>query len=296
MNTISVVSGLADLADRYDAFIIDLWGVLHDGAAPYPGAIDSLTRLRAAGKAVVLLSNAPRPSDIVARRLDELGFARDLYDAVMTSGQQTWRHLKDRPDEWYQGLGQACYMLGPEKDKGILDGLELNRVASLDQASFILNTGADFGETLDQYEPLLRDGVARGLPMICANPDLVVIHQGNREICAGALAAHYESLGGTVRYHGKPHADVYEVCFNLMPSRPAAGRTLGIGDSLRTDIAGARAAGIDSLFVIGGIHAQELGVAEGDVPPVERLTALCRAADLLPTHAVGRFVWAAQSE
>jgi HAD superfamily hydrolase (TIGR01459 family) len=287
---IRMLEGLAAVVDRYDAFIVDLWGCLHDGAQPLPGTVDCLTRLQAAGKRVVLLSNAPRPAAPAIARLAEIGFARELYLDLMTSGEEVWQHLKRRDDPWYAALGERCYMIGPPRDLGLLTDVRARRVDDLGEADFILNTGADFGETVETYAPLLEDGVGRELKMICANPDLEVLMRGKREICAGALAVRYEALGGEVRYHGKPYPSVYTACFARL-GNPARRRVCAIGDSLRTDVEGALGVGIDSILVTGGIHAEALGAAAGELPVFERLTALCRDAGVSPKAVLPGLRW-----
>jgi HAD superfamily hydrolase (TIGR01459 family) len=288
--TIRMLEGLAPVVDAYDAFIVDLWGVLHDGAQPLPGTVECLAALQHAGKRVVLLSNAPRPAAPAIARLTEIGFARELYQDLMTSGEETWRHLVRRDDPWYAALGESCYMIGPPRDLGMLVDVRARRVYDLEAADFILNTGADYGDTVDKFEPLLQRAFARGLPMICANPDLEVMIRGKREICAGALAVRYEAIGGAVRYHGKPYPSVYQTCFDLMGHPPRA-RVCAIGDSLRTDVAGATGTGIDSILVTGGIHAEGLGVAPHELPPADRLEALCAAVGVRPQAAIAGLRW-----
>jgi HAD superfamily hydrolase (TIGR01459 family) len=288
--SIRMLEGLAPVADAYDAFIVDLWGVLHDGAKPLPGTVECLTALKAAGKRVMLLSNAPRPAAPAITRLTEIGFARQLYLDLMTSGEEVWRHLVRRSDPWYAALGERCYMIGPPRDLGLLTDVRAERVYELGAADFILNTGADYGDTVETFEPLLQQACARGLKMICANPDLEVMMRGRREICAGALAVRYEAIGGEVRYHGKPYRSVYEACFDVLGQPPRA-RVCAIGDSLRTDIAGAAGIGIDSILVIGGIHAEGLGVAPGTLPTADRLEALCAIAGVRPTAAIAGLRW-----
>ena len=287
---IRLLEGLAPVADAYDAFIIDLWGVLHDGGKPLPGTVECLSALKAAGKRVVLLSNAPRPAGPAIKRLTEIGFDRTLYQDLMTSGEETWLHLKRRDDPWYAALGERCYMIGPPRDLGMLEGVRAERVWQVEQADFILNTGADFGDTVEKFEPLLQAASGRNLKMICANPDLEVIMRGSREICAGALAARYQDLGGEVRYHGKPYRSVYQSCFALLDGVPPA-RICAIGDSLRTDILGANGVGLDSILVTGGIHAESLGIAPGELPPLDRLDALCAAAGAQPDAAIAGLGW-----
>ena len=287
---IRMLEGVAPVVDAYDAFIVDLWGVLHDGAKPLPGTVECLMRLKAAGKRVVLLSNAPRPAAPAIARLTEIGFARELYQDLMTSGEETWRHLKRRDDPWYAALGERCYMIGPPRDLGMLTDVRAERVYDIDAADFILNTGADFGDTVEKFGPLLDEARGRELKMICANPDLEVLMRGKREICAGALAQCYEALGGEVRYHGKPYPSVYAACFELLGDPPRR-RVCAIGDSLRTDIAGALGFGIDSILVTGGIHAEGLGARPGELPAFERVAALCREFAVSPKAVVPGLRW-----
>ena len=289
--------GLAALAGDYDAFIVDLWGVMHDGVRAFPEALACLAELKARGKRIWILSNAPRRAASVAARNLELGIPPEHVDGVLSSGEAAWRHLATRPDAWYQALGRRCYHLGPDRDQGMREGLDydfLDRPGDLAAADFLLNTGALAPDhAAGHYTPLLDEALGRGLPMVCANPDLEVIRGGRREICAGAIALAYEERGGEVRYHGKPHREIYQDCFALMaesgPVEPA--RTLAIGDSLRTDIAGAQACGIDGLFVAGGIHGEALGLVEARGLDQSRLAALFADRGLYPVAALPRLSW-----
>ena len=283
--------GIAPLADRYDGFILDLWGVVHDGISAYPGAVDALACLKARGKRVLLLSNAPRRVDAIAHAMERMGIPRELYDELISSGEAAYEALRRRDDPWLEALGRACYLMGPARDRGMVEGLDLRRVASVDEASFILATGVDWDDHgIEVYEPALVAGAARRLPMVCANPDLVVIRGGKRVICAGTLARRYEELGGVVRSFGKPHPSVYRLCLARLGIADRA-RILAVGDSLRTDIAGARAAGIDAVLVTGGIHAEELGIALGAEPDPRVLAEACARAGERPAAAIPRFVW-----
>jgi HAD superfamily hydrolase (TIGR01459 family) len=268
MMTIPHLGGIGLLAPRYDGFILDLWGVVHDGIAPLPGAIDCMRRLIHAGKCIALLSNAPRRADDVARRIGQIGIPADCYHHIMSSGEEAWQHLRRRNDPFYVALGRRCLHLCSDRDLEIREGLDLEFVDRPERADFILNTGpSGWNDTIEDYAPLLRQSLQRSLPMICANPDLVVMHGGKPALCAGALAEWYETKGGRVRWHGKPHRSVYDSCLALLGVRDRS-RILCIGDSLRTDIAGAAAAGLDSLLITGGIHAEEFGaVAERDPDP-----------------------------
>jgi HAD superfamily hydrolase (TIGR01459 family) len=286
-----IVGGLGDILASYDGLILDLWGVVHDGSQPYPGVIDALERLQALGTPVVLLSNAPRRIAPTAARLTEIGIDASLYRAIHSSGEEVFRHLERRDEPFYRALGRRCYFIGPERDLNLIDGLDIERVAAVEESQFILNTGPwGWDETTEHYEPVLQAARARDLPMVCANADLVVIHRGRRVICAGALAQRYEALGGRVRWHGKPYPSVYEACFALL-GIDRRERILAIGDSLRTDIAGARAAGLDCVWIVGGIHADELGMKPGELPDRERVAAALARSGEAPRYIASGFRW-----
>jgi HAD superfamily hydrolase (TIGR01459 family) len=288
---IPFLPGIADLVSDYDGFVLDLWGVLHDGLNLYPGVAETMGLLAAADKRFVMLTNAPRRAWAISEQLESLGLPKEFCGPVMSSGEATWRELHGRSDPWYAGLGNRCFHIGPARDEHLLDGLDLERVQTLEGADFILNTGPwQDGERVEDYEDRLSAGARLDLPMVCANPDLQVIRGGKRIICAGALARRYEALGGKVRYLGKPHASIYGHVFEHL-NGIARGRILAIGDSLRTDIAGAAAAGIDAVIVIGGIHAEELGAADGAEPDAQRLADMCAKEGLRPVAAVPAFVW-----
>jgi HAD superfamily hydrolase (TIGR01459 family) len=290
--TVPILAGLRDIASSYDGLIIDLWGVIHDGSAVYPGAADCLEQLRRAGKTVVLLSNSPRRADTLVTMMREMGIPRDLYHAVMSSGEAVHAELTSRRDPWFRALGRRCFHVGPARDLHLFDGLDLERVKDLDQAEFLLNTGPDdVDDRLEDFSPMLERALSLGLPMICANPDLVVMHQGRSMLCAGALAAYYAERGGDVCYRGKPDPAIYRVCFELLDIDDYR-RILGIGDAFHTDMAGAYGAGIDGLLCSGGIHAIELGTVYGQNPDPQRLAALVAAhAPIIPVAAIAGLIW-----
>lgn len=248
------ITGLAEIADRYDALLCDAWGVIHDGVRVFPGVADALQEFRRARGPVLVLTNAPRPSSIIPAQLDRLGLPRAAYDGVVTSGDATRAAIEAM-------LPAPAYKLGPEKDDGLYDGLDVE-FAPLERAGFIICTGLfdDQRETPDDYQDLLADASQRKLTMICANPDIVVRWGGRLIYCAGALAQIYERLGARVIYGGKPHRPIYDLAMTRL--RETAGRdipkarTLAIGDGLGTDIGGANAQGIDAFYVAGegGVH------------------------------------------
>lgn len=283
----------APLAERYDGFVLDLWGVIHDGVTPYPGAIATLEALRRAGKRSVLLSNAPRRAVAAQAAMRAMGIPDDLYDGILTSGEAVHRALRDRSDPWFAGLGRRFLHIGPERDRNVFDTLDLDEVTTPEQAEFVINTGPDDhkpGQTVEDFRPLLARCRAAALPMICANPDLEVIRGGVRVICAGALAQDYAAMGGEVKSLGKPDPAIYPTVFDMLGITDRR-RILAVGDALRTDIAGATAAGIDGAWVIGGIHAEELGAVNGTLPPAEVLERAAAAQGLRPIAALPAFVW-----
>lgn len=288
---LQLISGMRELVPRYDGFILDLWGVIHDGVAPIPGALECLDLLKRRGKRIVLLSNAPRRSDDVVRRITALGIPVGLYHKVVSSGEEAWQHLSRRDDPFYAALGRRCLHIGSERDMEIRDGLSLDFVDTAERAQFILNTGpAGWDDRIEDYEPALRTGLGLDLPMVCANPDLVVMHGDRLALCAGALAKWYEEAGGRVRWHGKPFPSVYETCLGLLGIADRS-RLLAVGDSLRTDIAGAAGAGVDSLLIAGGIHAEEFGVLGGQRPDSARIEAALREGSYNPVGVAWTLCW-----
>ncbi|GAC1342725.1 MAG: TIGR01459 family HAD-type hydrolase [Acetobacteraceae bacterium] len=279
------LEGFAEIAGEYDGFVLDLWGVVHDGVNPIAGAPECLAALHAAGKRVVLLSNAPRRGSVICRQLEKMGIPAAHYSGVMTSGEATHLVLRDRPDAWYRALGERVFHIGPERDRTLVDGLEIQSVDDPAEATFVLNLGpdhlADPSES-SKYDPVLQRCAEHQLPMICANPDLEVIRGGVRVMCAGMLALRYLEMGGDVRMLGKPDPHIYTPVMDLLDLPKA--RVLAVGDALRTDIAGAAASGLDSCWVLGGLHGEHLG----DHAQIEAEAA---KAELAPVAAIQHLVW-----
>jgi HAD superfamily hydrolase (TIGR01459 family) len=276
--------GLSEIADGYDGCILDLWGVLHDGAKPYPGAVETLRRLKDAGKRIAILSNAPRRVPAVIERITVIGIPPDSYDFVFSSGEEAWQNLRRRDDPFYAALGHRCFHIGVARDDNLIEGVGIEKVARLADADFIMVSGPwDWNDGAQSFDPLLEEALARGLPLVCANADLVVMHRAKLMICAGAIAERYEAMGGRVRWHGKPFPSVYAACFAHLGIADRR-RILAVGDSLRTDIAGAAGVGIDSLFITGGIHAGDF--ADGDA-----LGKMMAASQAPPQFVLPRFVW-----
>jgi HAD superfamily hydrolase (TIGR01459 family) len=285
--TPSFIESFASLANAYDVVLCDVWGVVHNGVTAFPDACDALARFRAAGGTVLLITNAPRPAGVVVRLLDKLAVPHAVYDGIISSGDVTQDVMLERRD-------QRVFTIGPQRDLPTFTELGI-KFAPAESADYVVCTGLfdDEHETPADYRPLLARLRERGLFMVCANPDLVV-ERGERLVyCAGAVADLYASLGGEVLYAGKPHRPIYETALAKAAAargeKPRLDRVLAIGDSVRTDLAGATAFGIDCLFVTAGIHAEELGGRE--TPDAALLQSIFADAKIFPKAVTRRLVW-----
>ncbi len=282
------LEGLAAVADRYDAFLLDMWGCIHDGLRVFPGVPDLMARLRAMGKRTVVLSNAPRLVPILVKQMPNFGIPADAFDAIVTSGEAAWQALAK--DE--HRLGRRFLHVGMEAN--IVDPATIGytMVGDVADADFVLATGAAGDGTLDldALAPVIEKARARDLPMVCANPDLEVMRGEQRLLCAGTLAQRYEALGGRTIYHGKPHRGVYEMALRLAGVADRS-RVLGIGDAMRTDVAGARGAGIHQAFIPGGIHGESLGAPMGRLPGEMAMKALSDQFGFAPTYVLAELRW-----
>lgn len=289
--TIPVLPKFGPIAEKYDHFILDLWGVVHDGHTAYPGAADTLAQMKAQGKTSILLSNAPRRPHALVAVMEGMGIPRDLYSDVFSSGEAVHQEMKTRRDPFYAALGKHCLHIGPERDVNLFEGLDIVLVKDPAKADFVLNSGpVELTEVLEDYTDLLAACAAQNLPMVCANPDHVVIRDNKRIMCAGALASHYEGLGMKVSVRGKPDKAVYDLALERLGATDKS-KVLVVGDAMETDILGAKGAGVDSLFVTGGIHAEELGVAWGEMAGAGKVQALADKFGLSPVAAIPAFIW-----
>ena len=283
-----VIERFAPLARDYDVLLCDVWGVVHNGVAAFPVACDALARFRAERGAVILITNAPRAGAAVQRILDRFGVPRDAYDAIMSSGDVTRSIVEAR-------LSERVFHLGPPRDLSIFAGLDV-AFAPAETADYAVCSGLfdDLTETPENYRELLAAMRARALFMVCANPDIVVERGDELVYCAGALADAYVALGGEVLYCGKPHAPIYEAALGKAAAfrggeMPLLKRVLAIGDSVRTDLKGAASFGVDCLFVISGIHAEDFGGR--DAPDLSALDAMFAAAGVVPKAVTRRLMW-----
>ncbi len=282
-----IISSAADLLSQFDVLICDVWGVVHDGARAYPGAGDAFARFRERGGTVLLLSNAPMPSQWVASVLDEKGVRRDSWDAIVSSGDITLAHIGEKS---YRRI----LHIGTERDLPLIDAMSAASTAFQD-AEAIVCTGLedDRNETAETYRPLLERALGRRMPFVCANPDLVVDVGGELLPCAGIVAQLYEQMGGEVYWAGKPHAPAYKLALRTIAkirgSHADPQRILAIGDAVRTDLAGAAAAGLASMFIAQGIHRDEV-LRHGSIEPAA-LKELLATLTVKPVAAMIGVEW-----
>lgn len=289
MTTTRFLDGIRAIADDYDLFLLDQWGVLHNGETLHAGARAAMQALRDAGKYIVLISNSSKRSDVSVANLEKMGIERSLYETVITSGEIAWQAMKSGDDPYYAGLGRRCLMFTWGGDNSFLEGQDLDEVDSLDDAEFVLLSGTSGAEASSGYDETLKAAAARNLPMLCLNRDMVSVDPEGRLIdCTGKVAQRYESFGGKVRYHGKPGREIYEAC---LAAAPSAQRPIAVGDSLHHDIAGAAGMGIDSIFVTAGIHRFELGVADGGCPDADAVARVAEEYGVTPTFTMPSFIW-----
>ena len=287
MPPIPLIPSVSVLASRYDAWLCDIWGVMHNGLQAFGSASEACCRFRANGGTVVLLSNSPRPGRGVIEQLETIGVAADAWDGVVTSGDVTRDLLK-------QNRHKTLFHLGPDRDRGVFAGLELT-FADAGEAELVICSGLydDTCETPDDYAELLQELAARDLPMICANPDLMVERGGALIYCAGALAVEYEKLGGEVIYAGKPHMPIYDRAIARIAEHRgepvARTRIIAIGDGLKTDMAGAAQAGLDALYIASGLHLAKAG-SDGTADAQAVVELFSRVANR-PVAAQSRLHW-----
>ncbi len=281
-----IIGGLSEIADRYDCFILDVFGVIHNGIDLFEGTAKCLQELKAAGKQVCLLSNSPRRAHVVGTQIIGKGLPDEgLFQHVMTSGEATYQVL--------QGMtgGQRCWFIGADIGQEVLSDHDFEQVRGPEETDFVLNSLiGQSGEDKAGIVQALRVAADRGVPMICANPDLVVNIGAVQYECAGTFAKLYEEMGGAVTYHGKPHAPVYEQCFEFL-GRPDKSRICAVGDAFHTDVAGANGFGIDVIWNIEGIHEEEVSCDVSGVIDDGLIVEMLRSKAQKPTYVTKGFRW-----
>ena len=291
-----IIASLATLSGRYDAVLCDLWGCLHNGKAPFPAAVAALQKYRAAGGKVVLLTNAPRPKSSVAAQLDSMGCPRDVWDEIVTSGDAAQYAMLAG------AVGRKVAFIGADKDESFFTDFteDLAEFAAsqplivrvpMAEATGIVCTGLahDLTETPADYHAALLLAKTLGLQMLCANPDLMVDYGDKRLYCAGALAAEYEKIGGTALYFGKPHPPIYDLASRRLGALGLGkdAQILCIGDGIGTDVQGGMSEGLDTLFVTGGLAADQFG-ADIESPDPKLLLAWLDEKMMSATFAIGQ--------
>ncbi len=279
-----IIENFADISNKYDAALVDLWGCLHNGVKPFAAAVLALEKFRDNGGTVLLLTNSPRPSSSVFTQLDGIGVARDLYAGCVSSGDAARAGLASG------AYGKKVFALGPERDAPFYAGIDVEHVP-LEQATGIVCTGLfdDNAETPEDYRAVFLQAKNNGLKMLCANPDVMVDRGDKRVYCAGALAQAYTQMGGEAHYFGKPHPPIYDLAYQklieITGREVLPKKIIAIGDGINTDIRGAIGEDIDSLFITGGLAATD--TATDGQPNPERLNAFLAKAQLTPTYSMG---------
>lgn len=297
--TLTSIQQLAE-SHKFKGWLLDQFGVLHDGKNPYPGAISTLEKLANYGAKMVIISNSSRRACTTLEKLKSLGFDPSLFVGAITSGELTHQYLQRRDDPWFAALGKSCIHI-TWKDRGAisLEGLGLQVVENVEEAEFILahgtealglSSGTATPMNLEDLDKVLEECAAKSIPMVVANPDFVTVEARDLRVMPGTLATKYEKLGGEVKWMGKPDKIIYKAAAEMASIDPS--QCVAIGDSLHHDIKGANAAGIQSAFVTGGIHATELGLSTfGEIADDSSVLALTLRYDAYPSYVLPSFNW-----
>jgi len=284
------IKGIGNLANQYDAFLIDQWGVLHNGQAPYSGVVQCLKRLVWAGKQVIIISNSGKRSDGNEARMKKLGFPRNSYSHLVTSGEIAWQMLATGSGVIGEFHNTPCLVLTSDRLEIFVEGLMVPLVDSIEQAGWILLGGIDDARSPSFYEDIIKAGVARKLPLVCTNPDLTRITPNGLQPSTGAIAQAYQARGGKVHFIGKPYPEIYRHCLSLVPN-VAVSRILAVGDSIHHDIVGGQSVGINTLLTLQGVHADNF---IDTIDPLEinrRIRNISGSHSALPDWAVPTFQW-----
>ena len=318
--SIKQLKNLQSIYSKYDVLFVDLWGVIHDGIEPYSGVHEALQAVKESGTKIIFVSNAPRRAQKAVEGLRRFGINDELYDGIMTSGEVVFKalvnsSLRGVDPEFISGEHNAAIhtkesvdcratplaslamtnkyiIIGPERDAGLLDGTDYIKVESVADAEFMIVTGFDNDDsTMAEKQHYLDEAIKLDMPLICANPDLIVVRKSGKEaLCAGVIAKKYEDMGGKVLSFGKPHRPIYEQAMELA-GNPDKSRVAAIGDSLITDILGANDFGIASYLIPGGILGAELGIKHGELPDTDKLQQLCNRYNITPTGVLPEFTF-----
>ena len=284
----TLIKNLSTIENKYSLFLIDLWGVIHNGFRIFPEVKNVLKNLKNKNKKIFFITNAPRRASMISSQLLEFGIEESLYDKVISSGEITWYSLNKKIREKKRKI--RLYHIGPPRDDHLIYGLQYELVDKINEADILLNTGPwGDNDKLDNYIEILKESKKYSLLMICSNPDKRVIRGNNFMICAGALADYYEEIGGPVEYYGKPYPEIYNYCFQNLDKFDRK-KILVIGDSLENDIKGANNQKCDSLLIVNGIHREVVEAETMDVNS-KRLKNLMKLNDASPTFISLKLNW-----
>lgn len=280
---------IQDIFPLYDAFIIDLWGVVHNGVHPFKFSKQTLKLLKANKKTILFLTNAQRRITVLKKQLFTMGIADHLYDYLWSSGESVYHLLEQSQNESHSNSFKICYYIGPLNDQSIIEGLPLVFTEDPKKANFVLATAPRKStDILDLYKKELETLVKEDLLLICPNPDITAIRGDQEIICAGSLAKYYEEIKGKVDYRGKPHRAIYEQCFNTL--KIPKHRICAIGDTFHTDIIGAKNNDMDTIFITSGIHGKFLNSQYGDHSiSTENINLLCETYATYPNYLMTAF-------
>ena len=286
--------GISDISDSYAGFIIDQWGVLHDGERAYDGVIECLEQLQDRKKHVIILSNSGKRAEQNAERLSALGIASNLYDDLITSGEVTWQGLNNQSEGYFKDIGKKCVVISRGGDRSIVDGLDVEVVENPKDATFLVISGSDAPEkNLEDYEPLLKECARYSLKAICANPDSLGIMGGRNIMGPGTIAARYKDFGGIVEYIGKPHQPIFQHCIRILQEKQIyPGQTVMVGDTMAHDILGGSLVNIDTCLVKQGLHASAFEDIDNPADLNKSLDALIRQYNnIRPKFLVEALSW-----
>ncbi len=286
--------GISDISDSYMGFIIDQWGVLHDGDRPYPGVVDCLRELKNRNKHIIILSNSGKRSENNIERMKKIGIGPSLYDELITSGELAWQGMKNQDNGFFKGLGKKVYIISRGGDRSIVDGLDLEVVDDIKKATFLVISGADSPEmTLEDYEPVLKAAARKQLKALCANPDSRGLMGTQNIMGPGTVARRYQDFGGVVHYMGKPHQPIFQHCIKIFQEKEIyPGQTIMIGDTMAHDILGGNLVNIDTCLVKCGLHEPSFANAATPAHVNRALTLLINQYNnVRPKYLVETLKW-----
>ncbi len=284
--------GISDISDSYSGFILDQWGVLHDGKKVFPEVIEVMRELTARGKEVIILTNSGKRSDHNAERLASMGLEQDMYTHMVSAGELTWQGLKGRDQGIFQDLGNKVYLISRNDDQSLIEGLGLKVVHDVEQADFLLISGSDAPKTtLEDYDPVLKKASQKRIKALCANPDMYALIDGKTHFGAGQIAKRFISYGGVCEFIGKPYQPILRHCLSLFENALPAS-TVIIGDSMAHDVMAGALLNIDTVLVSSGVHAKQFEGSDGNPSEKDKiLTALINNYGCKPTFMLDRFQW-----